>query len=283
MAKPAAAPSSSGQPPLQLLPTDDACVATFIRIMQCKAFMLSLIGHNIFDPQFRRDWRFRLLITIIGCFIASCLYTMSRSASAGEIIDCASYLSFGLQGPAKVYVCAIEYDGVMLALSHRICRFYKRILTCGNELHRRKVRHFSELFRRLMLAYGVLCSAVAVAIICFPVLAYYVWHTEYVMLMLASQLPGVDFRTVGGYAVTTVFHLLCLGIVLCGNSPADAMFLNLVMHAYTAAMCLEREVEVLNERLAEVAVTDDKRGRRRRAEVGRLMRRVLRSHREYDE
>lgn len=116
-----------------------------------------------------------------------------------------------------------------------------------------------------------------VAILSFPLIMYAALDARYT-LMLGASVPFVNYQTVGGYAFTTAFHVLCVGIVICGNATTDAYLLLLVLHTYVVHMCVDRAVEVLNGLLQQGGTNEEELKR----EVQHKMLDLLRAHHKYN-
>lgn len=233
-------------------------------------FWSSLIKSDIFADNYHIDVYSALVTFGVFSFDLCCIYTFCTVDMEG-IINAASYLAVGLQGPPKLYIGYLQHATlrkIVLLLRHQ----YARIERSKDQQLKQDTAAFSHIYWILFCLLYILLAFAIVATLLYPVIMYYGFGIP-LALIIPVRFPFIDSQQMGGYIATTVAHIGCVAIVVAGNGTIDSFCLTCILHAHLFTLRLKRSITRLENGIVQGMDS---------ASVRRLLRKVLLSHQSYN-
>lgn len=210
--------------------------------------MAKIIAANSYQPDYRPTIGTAILFTVMVTFAMCCLYTMFTYDS-DSVIQCSTLTGIVFQSPAKFRALINE--------SKRWCRNHQKIIKMYEAIERSdsrklnaKIERFARFFRTVIPVLMGLVWLAAFALILNPIVLY-LWLGIKCSPVLPSYIPFVNEKEIGGYALNTCYHVVCVIVGACGNIVPDWYFATIIMHVYLSVALVEDGIDTLNQLMDE--------------------------------
>lgn len=107
----------------------------------------------------------------------------------------------------------------------------------------------SQYMEMVFKTAAVLYTLSVLSYFVFPVYIYLA--DREIITILPIHLPGIDYKTLNGYLLTTAWHAFGATAALFGTIAAELMFTMLIMNAPTMAQLIRAQVMQVNRLLNE--------------------------------
>ncbi|XP_055605514.1 uncharacterized protein LOC129753693 [Uranotaenia lowii] len=220
-----------------------------------------VVGADVLRPNYRPNIRTLRTLTFIIIYLGCSFYTFwYYSSDYIQILKTLAPLGMGLQGLYKLYNAVIQRE-FFIAHEHYLDQFHQK-----NKHHSRKKLITKRMVQTHTLN-KLLLAAYAFAIAGFGLypLYYYVVYREKA-LALAVLIPGIDWESNVGYAITVVFHFSLLALALTGITAADSAILVFIANLTTLVEVFKGSLQELND-LLEASKRDVRAIRQKTKEI----------------
>lgn len=234
-------------------PPTNASLQRYLFMLRHLRRILFSMGVDVLDPAHRPGWRVAIIYASIFSFILCMAYNVySNRHHPDEVLQCICLIGVPVRG----------FISTSTLLWHR--RHLERIHQLSVQLHRNASSRYRPVLvlwmRRAELVFqmhATIYVCTGVLIMLFPVI-YYALYGE-LALMLAIKVPGIDEKSLGGWAAVSVYEVLCVfysvGIIL----GFDTLFLVLNMMASAYLHLVRIKCEQLSEQLIGRAKPEQER------------------------
>lgn len=210
--------------------------------------MAKIIAANSYQPDYRPTFGTAVLFTVMVTFACCCLFTMS-TYDTDSVIQCSTLTGIVFQSPAKFRALIIEAK--RWCENHRkVIAMYQTIERSDSQRLKAKTERFARFFRTVIPVLMGLVWLAAFALILNPVVLYVSLGIAY-SPVLPSYVPFVNEKEVGGYALNTCYHIVCVIVGACGNIVPDWYFATIIMHVYLLVALVEDAKDTLNRLMDE--------------------------------
>jgi hypothetical protein len=171
--------------------------------------IMRIDGIDVIDENLKFSWRL-LLTTIVVCEVTFSIFYSFFVTLAASDFDAMIKVCFGIgmviQGLPRFLVIIIWHKKIR-NLFAKIELTYKMTSTAkGCDILAANLRVFRSVAKSVTISYAIGCSLFGA-----PPAFYYIFYGKRVLLS-EFYLPGVDHKTISGYAILTTIHYVCLVI-----------------------------------------------------------------------